>query len=229
MTLPLYRSVFVILGVICAIAPVLPAPALICYLGDLTPASPQIREYHQETLGVILKIPSNYRAVLRNTGHIAFLDPTSFEYLQCLARTGEYGVLPPHAVLEIYSGLGSSTDLIQILRHKRPWLDFYTPTYYPITFDNLPGLQYEYLNAFDSITYFNLSYLTPDGQTLLTISGPKNHPILQDLISRVHPLSLDPEFQGRIARRKTAIPKSSQYPSPDKVNLPANHRDASHK
>ena len=163
----------------------LPAPVLArtCQAIPLVPPSAETREFRSAELGLSLDIPSNYRSILRSSGHITFHDPSSFEFIQCLVRTGEYGAVPPYAALEVYKGVSPGTDLVQVVRQKRPWVDFYSPEYIPLEIAGRPAIQYEYTNEIYELPILNISLLSEDGQTLITVSGPTQNPILQNALS----------------------------------------------
>lgn len=169
----------------CAIALTpLAAAARTCKAAPTTPASAQMREFRIEKFNLSLMIPDNYRSMLRSGGHITFHDPGSFELIQCLVRTGEYAEVRPFAALEVHEGLNGQADLVQLVRVKRPWLDYYSPEYQPIEFAGRVGIQYEYTNEFYQLAISNISFLSEDGRTLLTLTGPADHPIL------IHALAL---------------------------------------
>ncbi|NER84643.1 MAG: hypothetical protein F6K42_35015 [Leptolyngbya sp. SIO1D8] len=163
----------------------LPAPtfARACRAAPLVLPSAETREFRNADLGLLLNIPNNYRSMLRSSGHITFHDPSSFEFIQCLVRTGEYGALPPYATLEIYKGVISGNNLVQIVRQKRPWVDYYSPEYTSIEVAGRPAVQYEYTHEIYQLSILNISLLSEDGQTLVTLSGPAQNPILQNALS----------------------------------------------
>lgn len=179
------------------------AVARVCPAVPLVPPSAELRAFQSVPLGISLAIPSNYRSILRNNGHISFHDPASYELLQCLVRTGEYGQLPPHAVLEIYPGVAAKDGLIQAIRQKRPWVDYYNPDYMPIEIAGYPALQYEYLNEIYRLPIANLSFLAADGQTLVTLSGPSQHPIIQNALST---LEILPLVEGQTSGNRLSEP-----------------------
>jgi hypothetical protein len=121
--------------------------------------------------------------MLRSTGHITFHDPASFEYIQCLVRQGEYGEVPLYVALEVYGGVTPNVELWQVIRRKRPWVDYYSPEYSPLEIGDRAALQYEYTHEIYGTVITNLSFLSADGQTLLTLSGPAAHPIMQNALS----------------------------------------------
>jgi hypothetical protein len=137
-----------------------------------------MREFQVERFNVSLAIPDNYRSMLRSDGHITFHDPRTFDLIQCLARTGEYAEVPPYVALEVHPGINPQSDLVQIVRRKRPWVDFYNPEYELIKMDERWGLRYQYPHEIYPLMIANISFLTDDGTTLLTLTGPANHPIL---------------------------------------------------
>lgn len=159
-----------------------PTPAQSCRLGDRAAPSPDQRTFENSALGIAFQIPANYRAMLRNTGHVTFHDPTTFEFIQCLSRTGRYGTLPPHTTLEVSPGV-SGQDLTQIVRRKRPWLDFYNPVFAAVDLNGRPALRYAYSHAIDRTEILSYSFLAKDGQTLLTLSGPAQDPVLTQAIA----------------------------------------------
>ena len=176
------------IGLLLALAIVLTphaAAARTCKVATLTPASGQMREFRIETFNLSLMIPSNYRSMLRNGGHITFHDPSNFELIQCLVRTGEYAEVSPYVALEVYEGINIPLDLAQIIRMKRPWLDYYNPEYQPIEFAGQRGLQYEYTNEIYQLSITNISFLSEDGRTLLTLTGPSEHPILLHALATI--------------------------------------------
>jgi hypothetical protein len=144
-----------------------------------------MREFPIDAFGLTLMIPDNYRSMLRSSGHITFHDPGNFALIQCLARTGEYAEVTPYTALEVHKGINSQSDLIQIVRLKRPWLDYYSPEYQLIEFAGRIGIQYEYTNAIYQLSISNISFLSDDGLTLLTLTGPSNDPIMRHAVSHL--------------------------------------------
>ena len=160
-----------------------PSYAQACRLGKIVPPSPEMNTFQSEELGLSLEIPTNYRSILRNSGHITFHDPSTFEFIQCLTRTDQYGAVPPYVTLEVYQVGSPNSDLVQIVRRKRPWVDYYSPDYRPIEVQGYPAIQYEYTNEIYELPIANVSFLSEDGQTLFTLSGPAQHPILENALS----------------------------------------------
>lgn len=156
------------------------------------PASAELRAFRSPVLGLTLGIPANYRSVLRSSGHITFHDPSSFTRIQCLVRTGRYGALPPHTALEVYPGVAPEADLLQTVRQKRPWVDYYSPDYASIEIAGYPALQYEYIHEIHQMPISNISFLSQDGQTLITLSGPAQHPILENALATLEILPVLP-------------------------------------
>ena len=168
------------------------AIARTCQAARPAPASPELKAFDIDEFDLTLTIPSNYRSMLRSSGHITFHDPNSFAFIQCLVRAGEYGAVPPYVALEIHPGATPQTNLIEIVRTKRPWLDYYSPDYEPIEFAGHTALLYTYANPVYQLAIANISFLSADGQTLLTLTGPNDHPILTDsllTLSAPSPLS----------------------------------------
>lgn len=176
-----------LLGVAIAVVPV-PTLAQSCRTPSPTPASTELQTFDVEALGLTLNIPSNYRSVLRVSGHITFHDPNSFAFIQCLVRTGEYGEVPPYVALEVHKQVDRTSPLLDLVRERRPWLDYYNPEYQPITFASQESLQYVYFNEIYQLEIANVSFLAPDGSTLLTLTGPVEHPIMVNALSITEPV-----------------------------------------
>lgn len=168
----------------CAIA-LVPSTAIArtCSATSQIPPSSQMREFRIEQFDLTLMIPDNYRSMLRSSGHITFHDPRSFELIQCLVRTGAYAEVPPYPALEVYQGINPQSDLVAIVRMKRPWLDYYNPDYQLIEFAGQAGLQYEYTNNIYQQRISNISFLSADGSMLLTLTGPTDHPIMVNALA----------------------------------------------
>ncbi|MEM0981149.1 MAG: hypothetical protein AAGH78_12855 [Cyanobacteria bacterium P01_H01_bin.58] len=177
---PFFPSVGFALGVIAIAATPEIASARSCQA--VSPAAPSVetRAFMPAGLGLVVNIPSNYRSILRSSGHITFHDPHSFEFIQCLVRTGEYGAVTPYASLEVHPGVLPSRELIDIVRSKRPWVDYYSPDFVAIEAMGRPAIQYEYTNEIYGFSILNISFLSTDGNTLLTLSGPAQNPIMQN-------------------------------------------------
>jgi hypothetical protein len=161
------------------------ATARTCRAAPLVAASNQLQEFRVEKYNLSLMIPSNYRSMLRSGGHITFHDPANFALIQCLVRTGEYAEVAPYVALEVYEGASAEADLVNLLRSKRPWLDYYNPDYQAIEFAGQTGLQYTYTNELYQLAIANISFLSEDGRTLLTLTGPADHPILVNALSTI--------------------------------------------
>lgn len=163
----------------------IPTPSLArsCGAVPVVAPSPQMKPFQVQNLGLSLEIPNNYRAMLRSNGHITFHDPSSFEFIQCLVRTGEYGAVPPYVSLEVYEGIPPNLDLVQTVRRKRPWVDYYNPEYQPVEVADRPAVEYTYAHEIYGLTILNISFFSDDRQTLITLSGPADHPIMQNALS----------------------------------------------
>lgn len=161
----------------------IPTWAQSCRLDTVIAPSSEMRRFSSLDLGVSLEIPNNYRSILRNSGHITFHDPGTFEFIQCLIRRGQYGEVPPHVTLEAHRVAQSGGELREIVRRKRPWLDYYNPEYRSVNISGYPAIQYEYVHEIYPISVFNISFLSGDHQTLLTLSGPAQHPILDNALN----------------------------------------------
>lgn len=142
-----------------------------------------LQTFSVDALGVTLEIPRNYRSMLRSSGHITFHDPHSFSFIQCLARTGEYGAVPPYVALEVHPAIDPTQSLVDLLRERRPWLDYYNPEYVASTFAGQPAVRYVYFNEIYRLEIANLTFLSQDGRTLLTLTGPTDHPIMVNVLN----------------------------------------------
>lgn len=171
-----------LLGIAVSVLPT-PAFARSCRPPVVTPASLELQTFDVEQVGLTLEIPSNYRSILRTSGHITFHDPNSFAFIQCLVRTGEYGEVPPYVALEVHKQVDSELPLIDLIRQRRPWLDYYNPEYKTIEFDGQESVQYTYFNEIYQLEIANISFLSSDGRTLLTLTGPVAHPIIVNALS----------------------------------------------
>lgn len=162
----------------------LPAAAQACALNNPVAPSEANRRFQSDRLNLAFSLPANYRAMLRRTGHITLHDPASFDFLQCLARAGRYGQVPSHVTVEIAPiGNGSSDDLTRLVRHKRPWIDYYNPTFSPITFAGQPALEYRYIQDIYGLEITNISFVLTDGATLVTVTGPTRDAVLQTVVT----------------------------------------------
>jgi hypothetical protein len=181
-------------GLLGAAIAVLPSAALAqtCRAAPPTPASIRLIDFDIEPLGMTVAIPANYRSMLRSGGHITFHDPNSFAYIQCLVRTGESGEVPPYVALEVYPGVDHPSELIDLIRTRRPWLDYYTPAYEPVEFAGQAGLRYDYTSEIYQLAIANISFLSADGRTLLTLTGPADHPIMVAALAEIATSPLDP-------------------------------------
>jgi len=157
-----------------------PLSAQTCQAYQPTEPSPEMRSFRLSEWGITLNIPNNYRSMLRSSGHVTFHDPVSFEFIQCLARTGQSGEVPPYPALEIHRGTVARDDLIRTVRRKRPWVDYYSPEYVAVEIGGQPAIQYVYTSEIYQVQILNLSFLAADGRTLITLSGPMQHPIMQN-------------------------------------------------
>jgi hypothetical protein len=162
----------------------LPAWAQACTLGNLAAPSENTRLFISDRLSIAFSLPDNYRAMLRRTGHVTLHDPTTFAFLQCLARNGRYGRVPLHVTVEVAPvSVDNRHDLAQLVRYKRPWLDYYNPALTATTFAGQPALEYRYIQAITGAEIANISFLQPDGATLITVTGPSNDPVLQTVLT----------------------------------------------
>ncbi len=163
----------------------LPTPAFARSCRPPTPAiaSPNLQPLNVEAFGLTLEIPRNYRAMLRSSGHITFHDPNSFSFIQCLARAGEYGEVPPYVALEVHPAVDPTQPLVDLIRERRPWLDYYAPEYATAEFAGQTAVRYTYFNEIYQLEIANLTFLAEDGRTLLTLTGPIDHPIMVNVLN----------------------------------------------
>ncbi|MGF1461190.1 MAG: hypothetical protein ACFBSG_19450 [Leptolyngbyaceae cyanobacterium] len=175
-------SVGLMIGTV--MASMMPAAAIarVCRAVPSIPPSDELQDFQVDAYDLSLKIPRNYRSMLRSSGHITFHDPAAFDLIQCMVRTGEYATIPPYSALEIYQGVNNAAALVDTIRLKRPWLDYYSPTYEPVQFVGQPALLYEYTNQFYGLTIANISFLSFDGRTLLTLTGPASSPLMENAL-----------------------------------------------
>ena len=164
---------------------ILPTPALARACRAPVPAIPSaaLQTFEVEQFDLSLDIPRNYRSMLRASGHITFHDPHSFTFIQCLVRTGEYGEVPPYVALEVHQQVDHELPLVDLIRQRRPWLDYYSPEYNIKAFAGQDSLQYVYFNEIYQLEIANISFFSPDGRTLLTLTGPIEHPIMVNVLS----------------------------------------------
>ena len=170
-----------------------PGLAQTCRALAPTPASERLEAFDVNPFGITLAIPDNYRSMLRASGHITFHDPNSFAYIQCLAQAGQYGEVPPYVALEVHPAVDSRFDLVALIRTRRPWLDYYSPAYEPVQFAGQLGVRYDYTHEIYRQTIANISFWSPDGRTLLTLTGPADHPIMVAAIATVGASPLEDE------------------------------------
>ncbi|NEQ42629.1 MAG: hypothetical protein F6K00_03320 [Leptolyngbya sp. SIOISBB] len=135
-----------------------PAFARSCRSPAVTPASLERQTFDIEQFGLTIEIPSNYRSMLRTSGHITFHDPGSFAFIQCLVRTGEYGEVPPYVALEVHKQVDSNSPIVDLIRERRPWLDYYNPEYTTSEFDGQASVQYTYFNEIYQLEIANVSF-----------------------------------------------------------------------
>lgn len=161
----------------------LPTPAWACTLGSLAGPSQETRQFISDRHRVAVTIPANYRALLLRGGDIAFHDPVTFDYVQCLVRSGRYGAVPLHTTLEISPVANPNLALAALVRQRRPWLDFYRPSFEATEWAGRQAVRYGYVHEIHRVPMANVSGLGPDGRTLFTLSGPANDPTVQRAIA----------------------------------------------
>ena len=179
------REKWVVLGLVAgAIAGFpLPAEAQVCRAGSPVAPSVETREFRSDRFGVAFQIPANYRAMLRSDGDVTFHDPATFEFIQCLTRTGRYGAIALHTTLEVSPAPEGIQDLVLLVRRKRPWVDFYRPEFVPIDLAGKATLRYRYTSEIYRTDILNYSFRSADGQTLVTLTGPASDPVLTQAIA----------------------------------------------
>ncbi|MGD1907756.1 MAG: hypothetical protein ACFB0C_17445 [Leptolyngbyaceae cyanobacterium] len=155
-----------------------------CALGTLEAPSESIRRFRSDRWNISFSLPANYRAMLRRTGHITLHDPAAFEFLQCLARSGRYGQVPLHVTVELAPVSTDSTHTLeQLIRRKRPWVDYYNPTFTTTTLAEQPALAYDYTNEIYGVEIANVSFLQINENVLVTVTGPSRDPVFQTVLS----------------------------------------------
>ena len=180
--MPITTTVGCCAGITIALFPAA-AAARSCRATTPAIASPELQQFDVEAFGLTLEIPSNYRSMLRSSGHITFHDPNSFSFIQCLARTGEYGQVPPYVVLEVHPAVDRTRPLVELIRERRPWLDYYSPEYIDFEFGGQAAVRYTYFNEIYRLEITNVTFLAEDGRTLLTLAGPAEHPIMVNVLN----------------------------------------------
>lgn len=175
-------------GVSAAIAALMitvPVQAETCPQQQPVAPSPETRTFRSDRLGVRFEIPANYRAMLRNNGDITFHDAATFTLIQCQSGSGQNQSAdsPLSLTLAVSAPGPIPQSLTQHVRRDRPWLDFYNPEYVAIELAGQPALRYRYVQAIYGRPLLNVAWLAPDQQTLMTLTGGVDDPVLHQALS----------------------------------------------
>ncbi|MFQ3615742.1 MAG: hypothetical protein SNJ57_05490 [Cyanobacteriota bacterium] len=156
-------------------------PAIACQYGNWVEPSRATRRYENAQLGVAFQIPANYRAMGRQGGQVSIMNPTDYNYIQCIMRSG-YGEGGWFSSLELNldSVPPGSRGLEQAIRANHTWLDS------RIRLVNEGGREfaiYTYTDEHDGIEVINVAFFTPDRRRIVTLSGPQDDPVFQRAIA----------------------------------------------
>jgi hypothetical protein len=156
-------------------------PAIACEFGEWVEPSRETRRYENTQLGVAFQIPANYRAMGRQGGQVSIMNPTNYDYIQCITRAG-YGEGGWFASLELNLDAvpTGSRGLEQAIRANHTWLDS------QIRLVNEGGKEfavYSYTDYHDEIEVINVAFFTRDRRRIVTLSGPQDDPVFQQAIA----------------------------------------------
>ncbi|MDG2614853.1 hypothetical protein P7L53_01215 [Thermoleptolyngbya sichuanensis XZ-Cy5] len=156
-------------------------PAIACEYGAWVEPSRETRRYENTQLGVAFQIPANYRAMGRQGGQASIMNPTNYDYIQCITRAG-YGEGGWFSSLELNLDTvpAGSRGLEQAIRANHTWLDS------QIRLVNQGSKElavYIYTDQHDEIEVANIAFFTPDRRRIVTISGPQDDPVFQRAIA----------------------------------------------
>ncbi len=156
-------------------------PAIACEYGAWVEPSRETRRYENTQLGVAFQIPANYRAMGRQGGQASIMNPTNYDYIQCITRSG-YGEGGWFASVELnVDGVPTgSRGLEQAIRANHTWLDSQIQL---VREGDKEFAVYTYTDHHDEIEVVNVAFFTPDRRRLVTLSGPENDPVFQRAIA----------------------------------------------
>lgn len=152
-------------------------PARACSYGQAIAPTTETRTYENPQLGITFQIPANYRAMGMQSGSVHIMNPTNFDYIQCLTQRGrgEGGWFSSIVITPTPVAVGDRT-LEQLIRTENPWL---TESIQLATQNNKTVAVWTSFDAHDEITIMNIAFLSRDQRRLITISGPQNDTVFQ--------------------------------------------------
>ncbi|BAU42873.1 hypothetical protein [Leptolyngbya sp. O-77] len=156
-------------------------PAIACEYGAWVEPSRETRRYENTQLGLAFQIPANYRAMGRQGGQASIMNPTNYDYIQCITRAG-YGEGGWFSSLDLSVDPvpTGSRGLEQAIRANHTWLES------RIRLVNEGGKEfavYTYTDHHDDIEVVNVAFFTADRRRIVTLSGPQDDPVFQRAIA----------------------------------------------
>lgn len=156
-----------------------------CRQGAFVQPSSETRAYRNQRIGFTFQLPANYRTMATSSGRIDVLDPSAFEWTQCIIRNREATELKTSPVsVEVKpvtsSGNQRARNLEAIVRANYPWVE---GAFKSTRVANQSGVTVSYEEALGGTRVTDVYVLSPNKRNLIRISGPAQGTVLNLALS----------------------------------------------
>lgn len=156
-----------------------------CRQGAFVQPSRETRAYRNQRIGFSFQLPANYRAMGTSSNRVDILDPSAFEWTQCIIRNREATELKVSPVsVEVKPVANSSNqrtrNLETLIRANYPWVD---GSFRATRVANQSGITVSYEEALGGERVTDVYVLSPNKRNLIRISGPAQGTVLNLALS----------------------------------------------
>ena len=150
-----------------------------CPNGKFVPPSQQTRDYRNQR-GFSFKTPVNYRVMAVKDG-VEVLDPSAFEWIQCIIRNRQ-GAETPLAPVAVYATPVNPgrRSLEALVKAQYPWVN---ASFSPTKVSNQSAVTYTAPNILSGEMVTSVYFLTPNRKYLIGVSGPAQGKVLSLALS----------------------------------------------
>lgn len=158
-----------------------------CRQGAFVPPSSETRAYRNQRIGFSFQLPANYRAMGTSSSNnrVDILDPSAFEWTQCIIRNREATELKVSPVSVEVKPVANSNNqgtrnLEAIVRANYPWVN---GSFRATRVGNQSGITVSYEQALGGERVTDVYVLSPNKRNLIRISGPTQGTVLNLALS----------------------------------------------
>ncbi|HEY9652765.1 MAG TPA: hypothetical protein V6C95_19065 [Coleofasciculaceae cyanobacterium] len=156
-----------------------------CRQGAFVQPSSETRAYRNQRIGFSFQLPANYRAMGTSSNRVDVLDPSAFEWTQCIIRNREAAELKVAPVSVEVKPVANSNNqrtrnLEAIVRANYPWVN---GSFRATRVGNQSGITVSYEEALGGERVTDVYVLSPNKRNLIRISGPAQGTVLNLALS----------------------------------------------